>query len=169
MAATEYFGKATTDCMKLLMCDLDGTLIQTRSGAKFPKYAADWKFIDGVQENLIKYHKEGWSIVIISNQGGKNKTLISKKMASVYNTLKGLDVQIYIAHKYDHYRKPETGIFDEFILAQVSQHAKILWVGDAMGREGDFSDSDLKFGENLQAKYPKLDIEIHNEEFLQKK
>jgi DNA 3'-phosphatase len=154
----------------VLMCDLDGTLITTKSGNKFPKFAQDWKFIDGVFDKLQSL-KSTWSLVIITNQGGRNKKMISGKIASVYAELRkhGFNVQIYAAHKYDHYRKPETGIFDEYIFPQITEATQLIWVGDAMGREGDFSDSDLKFGENLKKKYPKLKIKVKNEKYLLKK
>lgn len=158
---------------KVLMCDLDGTLITTKSGNKFPKYADDWKFIDGVFAKLETFKTE-WSIVIITNQGGRNKKLIDGKLARVYEALvkKNFDVQLYAAQKYDHYRKPDTGIFDEYVYPQLNNVSELIWVGDAWGRKGiagredDFSDSDLRFGENLKAKYPKLKIKLKTEQFL---
>ena len=46
--------------IKIAMYDLDGTLIQPRSGAKFPKNAADWKWWDvKVKPKLVEARSQG--------------------------------------------------------------------------------------------------------------
>lgn len=53
---------------KIVGFDLDGTIIVTKSGAIFPRNAADWKFFhDCVPEVLRKYEKDGYRIVIFTN------------------------------------------------------------------------------------------------------
>ena len=56
--------------MKLLMVDKDGTLVKTRSGERFPNSPWDQQPIDGVERELLSLEVAGWTIVIISNQGG---------------------------------------------------------------------------------------------------
>ena len=56
---------------KVLFCDLDGTLIVTRSGNTFPMDENDWEFKYGIKEAIQKYNP-GF-IFIISNQGGIEK------------------------------------------------------------------------------------------------
>ena len=58
----------------IIAFDLDGTLITTKSGAKFSKSSDDWKFFHQNVPNMIreKYH-EGAHIAIISNQNGISK------------------------------------------------------------------------------------------------
>lgn len=63
--------------MKIAAFDLDGTLIVTKSGKRFPENERDWKlFHSNVKEKLQKYAHEGFLLVIISNQHGiaKGKT-----------------------------------------------------------------------------------------------
>lgn len=56
--------------MKLLLLDKDGTLVVPKSGAKFVNQAWDQELIPGVAEVLNRYVADGWTPIIISNQGG---------------------------------------------------------------------------------------------------
>jgi D-glycero-D-manno-heptose 1,7-bisphosphate phosphatase len=56
--------------MKILFCDVDGTLTRTISGNNFKLHPDDVKPIDGVCDLLWKYKEENWQIVGVSNQGG---------------------------------------------------------------------------------------------------
>ena len=55
---------------KAVLIDLDNTLITTRSGKKFPIHSEDWKFIPETLSAIQHYHKNGYMIVILSNQSG---------------------------------------------------------------------------------------------------
>lgn len=54
--------------MKLLLIDLDGTVRQPKSGAKFISQPDDQELIFGVEEAIALY--SDWTIVGITNQGG---------------------------------------------------------------------------------------------------
>lgn len=56
--------------MKLLFCDIDGTLTETISGATFKQHPNDVKVIEGAREAIAYFQSQGWTIVGISNQGG---------------------------------------------------------------------------------------------------
>lgn len=58
--------------------------------------------------------------------------------------------------KTDQRRKPNTGMFDEIYLKFGTREDDSLMVGDASGFEGQFSDSDKKFAENVGMDY--LDV-----------
>lgn len=56
--------------MKLLILDKDGTLVRPKSGHKFVQKPWDQIPLDGAQEKVQKYVKDGWYIAVASNQGG---------------------------------------------------------------------------------------------------
>lgn len=56
--------------MKLLLLDKDGTLVAPVSGAKFVQSPWDQAAISGVEGAIARYVSEGWTPVIVSNQGG---------------------------------------------------------------------------------------------------
>ena len=54
-----------------------------------------------------------------------------------------------VAFGKDEYRKPETGMWDFYTKNRNVNYDESFYVGDAAGRKKDFSDSDLKFAENI--------------------
>lgn len=54
--------------MKLLLLDLDGTVRQPKSGAKFISKPDDQELIFGVEEAIAQY--SDWGIIGVTNQGG---------------------------------------------------------------------------------------------------
>lgn len=55
---------------RLIIFDVDGTLVQTKSGATFRKSEDDWQWLPGRLERLAELRKQGIHIAIASNQGG---------------------------------------------------------------------------------------------------
>jgi D-glycero-D-manno-heptose 1,7-bisphosphate phosphatase len=58
------------DDRRLYIFDLDGTLVQTRSGNKFRRTPDDWAFIPGRIEAIQKLAREGHEVAVATNQGG---------------------------------------------------------------------------------------------------
>lgn len=56
--------------MKLLLLDLDGTLREPKSGAKFINNPLDQKPIDKAFDMCTNYQELGWFLIGVSNQGG---------------------------------------------------------------------------------------------------
>lgn len=56
--------------MKLLILDKDGTLVRPKSGHKFVQKPWDQIPLEGAQEKVREYAKDGWYIAVASNQGG---------------------------------------------------------------------------------------------------
>lgn len=81
---------------KLLICDKDGTLVRPASGATFVQHPQDQALIEGVAETIDRYHREGWSIVIASNQGGCDLSIVLGRKVPVgaYLHLDGQDYKI---------------------------------------------------------------------------
>jgi len=63
----EAGGKVIT---RLLLVDLDGTIREPLSGGQFIQHPQDQRIIKGADKAIAHYHKEGWVIVGITNQGG---------------------------------------------------------------------------------------------------
>ena len=63
---------------KIVFIDLDGTLIKTKSGSKFPKGVWDMDLNLKVFEQLKKMQPS--AIFIVSNQGGIQLNLIPKQL-----------------------------------------------------------------------------------------
>lgn len=64
--------------------------------------------------------------------------------------------------KSDHYRKPNTGMLETLTEKYVGDDfdyikSKSLMIGDASGKEGQFSDSDKKTAENFGIDYMDVD------------
>jgi bifunctional polynucleotide phosphatase/kinase len=155
---------------KIAAFDFDSTLVDQISGAKFPRDANDWEpFFDAkiMKEKFQQLDKNGYIIIIITNQGGVDKHKITidtmEQRIKNFTTFIG-DTPIYTfaAIKYDRFRKPCTGIWD-YITTHTSKGGwcaeeidvkNSFYVGDAAGRTHDcetgkdFSCSDRKFAYN---------------------
>lgn len=94
-----------------------------------------------------------YDVMVFTNQGGlkepgKNTTRhaqFKSKVSAVLEAL-GLPITVYAATCNDLYRKPRAGMW-EAMKADLGGEVEVklvesFLVGDAAGREGDFSDSD---------------------------
>ncbi|KAI9723474.1 MAG: hypothetical protein M1828_004204 [Chrysothrix sp. TS-e1954] len=172
--------------------DLDGTIITTASGKSFARDSSDWKFWDHcIPERLRRLHEEGYRLLLLSNQSGLNlktdpKTVktdkkrtidFKQKITAVLHRL-DLPISLYAATTQDRYRKPRTGMWEEFLedhdlegdLNNVDL-AQSFFIGDAAGRladgkksKADFSSSDRDFADNVGLKF-----ETPEEYFLQER
>eukprot|EP00914_Ancora_sagittata_P026691 GHVO01052488.1.p1 GENE.GHVO01052488.1~~GHVO01052488.1.p1 ORF type:complete len:182 (-),score=28.53 GHVO01052488.1:370-915(-) len=96
---------------KVACLDMDGTIIVTKSGRRFPRDDGDWKLYDaGVPKKLKEVHQAGYRIVIFSNQNG-----VQKKKQTVESITQKVDaiqiavdcpILVYIMIGVDKYRKP---------------------------------------------------------------
>jgi bifunctional polynucleotide phosphatase/kinase len=135
---------------KMAMFDYDWTLVRPLSNGTFSKSLDDWKWItEKVPEILQKYYDKGFCIVIISNQSKNTKM----KLQQIINVLSTLNIPSLISVGYDdNDKKPNTTMFDIIIKNKKIDMKKSFFVGDALGRKGDWSDSDKKFAENINIK-----------------
>ena len=144
-----------------LFIDLDGTIIETKSGRKFPVDSDDWKFKRHIWDALkytLDVHKNIGYIIIVSNQAGieagyvkeedfKSKLQkIKKRIESKYPYL--FVLSYYTTSKKSPMRKPNPGIAHACANKYQIDLASSVMIGDAGGEEGDFSDSDLQFAIN---------------------
>ncbi|GAA5938592.1 polynucleotide 3'-phosphatase [Sporobolomyces koalae] len=140
---------------KIAAFDIDGTLIVTRSGHKFPKDKDDFKFWSQpeVRDKIRAAYDDGFAIVLISNQAGSpgQQKAFEGKLPLLSRQLK-VPLRAFAALGRDVYRKPATAIWDEFVAnfngGIPIDYTKSYYVGDAAGRAGDHADTDRKFALN---------------------
>lgn len=153
---------------KLLLLDLDGTLIETVTGHTFPKGCWDMKFKEGILDAIKNYNPSG--VFICSNQGGIAKSFVNEFgfiAKSVYireciQEYTGISLVDYAyctnTEKDNEDRKPNIGMFKKACaFFNVHTPQSYLMVGDASGKPGNFSDSDKVFADNAGCKY--MDVE----------
>jgi bifunctional polynucleotide phosphatase/kinase len=170
---------------KIAMFDLDDTIIKF---TKFDDDKFEYKYIN-IIEKLVELNKE-YHLIIISNQLNllKNKNHRYEnwkiKIKSLFEdfTKNKLQIELYASVTDDIYRKPRWGIYN--IIFDKYKIKPEFYCGDALGRQGDFSDTDLKFALNCNIKvkspeniflhenskkinisYPKLNNNINNQIF----
>ena len=153
---------------KIIFCDLDGTLIDTISGETFPKGIWDMRIkfdvLDKIKELKPKF------LFIISNQGGIEKGFVNEyhfctKLGFIVHSIEeycNILVDYYYCSsndKDDENRKPNYGMLKDALTEYDinCSKSKILMIGDASGKSGQFSDSDKKTAENFGIDY--LDVE----------
>ena len=161
---------------KYLFCDFDGTLVDTLSGKTFPEGVWDMKVKFDVLDKIKELNPE--YVFIVSNQGGIESGFINENhfvdkcqyvcdIIREYCSIK--NVWFTYCNTNDKTagdRKPNTGML-EYMLEMYSDNGYwfntntelkngILMIGDASGKEGQFSDSDKKCAENFGIDY--LDV-----------
>ncbi|XP_067939267.1 uncharacterized protein F21D5.5-like isoform X2 [Watersipora subatra] len=114
-----FSGMSVQPNIKIAGFDMDGTLIITASGAKWPKNRDDWKFIyPEVPEKLRRLHKEGFKLIIFTNQGGiatgtVKPVDVKHKIEAIISSV-GVPMQAFIAGcKRGIFRKPLPGMWKE--------------------------------------------------------
>lgn len=146
--------------------DMDGCLIDTKSGRTFPTdYVTDWRLWHAtkVAAKLRDLHESGAYLCIISNQGGIDNgkvawTEVEPKIRGILDTL-GVPMDFICCHrKPSLYRKPSIGAWQLMQKHRCPSAIKgeSSYVGDAAGRPArgggrkkDFSDTDYKLALNL--------------------
>ena len=135
---------------KMAMFDYDWTLVKPISNGTFSKSVDDWRWItEKVPEILKKYYDKGYCIIIISNQTRNTEM----KLQQITNVLSTLPIPSLIAIGYENIdKKPNRTMFDIIKKNKKINMNKSFYVGDALGRQGDWSDSDKKFADNINIK-----------------
>ena len=156
---------------EVIFADLDGTLIETISGGTFPKGIWDMKLRFDVLDAIKKLNPE--YILIVSNQGGIERGLVDRGHFNLKLNYICQSIEEYCNcscygtycttnNKSDQFRKPNVGMLDYLTELYVgddfdSIKLKSLMIGDASGKEGQFSDSDKKTAENFGIDYIDVD------------
>ena len=152
---------------KVIFCDLDGTLIETVSGEPFPKGIWDMRIRFDVLAAIKELNPE--YIFIVSNQGGIESGFVDRddfksKFEYITRAVREYcDCDCYGMYcetndKSDPYRKPNVLMLEDLLESYVGDDFDYirqisLMIGDASGKEGQFSDSDKKTAENFYIDY----------------
>jgi len=156
----------TSYIKNVYMFDLDYTLIKTKSGKKFPVDKNDWILLNpNVKTKLANISK--CLVGIVSNQKGikteEQKKDWEYKLEQIGNELK-IDF-VFASMADDRYRKPLPGSYEyirEYYKSidwdKLNTNKKIYYIGDAFGREKDFSDTDVKYALNNKLKFKTPEI-----------
>lgn len=153
---------------KILFIDLDDTLIKTASGKTFAEDCTDFRIQKGVLDKIIETMPLDY-INIVTNQGGmgtyfteddfyiKNATIIHFMQSYLHDRGIWLEITTSVCTTMDKNnpcRKPNCGFLEHF-WKDHNDYTKdeMIMIGDASGKEGDFSDSDKKCAENFGIDY----------------
>lgn len=161
---------------RVLLCDLDGTIIVTRSGKTFPVDEDDWVFKDGIKEAIQRYDPK--YIFIITNQGGIEKGYVNevlfclklRNIISEISTWGNYIVDGIYCTSNDpkcYGRKPNIGMVNFFRHDVGFSNRNALMIGDASGLPGQFSDTDLQCAKNAGIKYCDVEVFIRNMNLIQ--
>lgn len=155
---------------KIASFDVDGTLIATQSGARFPKDDNDWRILYPEIPGILKEtYKNGYKIVLFTNQKGislgrQSENGFKSKIESI-QTKFGVPLQCFVSLGDGMYRKPLTGMWDNLEktgnYSITIDRSESFYVGDAAGREEnkkhkrkkDHSCADRLFALNLNVKF----------------
>lgn len=134
--------------MPIACFDLDNTLIVSRAGRHMPSGAHDWQWTHPrVKRVLRRLHAEGHGVVVLTNQARFTYSGVVKKR--IENVCRDLDLPLLVlVGKAGAYRKPRTEAWNYLCTRVCVDKDRSFFVGDAAGRPGDFSNSDLAFARN---------------------
>jgi len=134
---------------KMAAFDYDWTLVRPQSGGTFARNREDWRWMQpGVPTSLKAFYDAGYFIVIFTNQ---TKAFKREQVLKVLGDLK-IPMAVCIGvEKAD--QKPGVAMMDALTAriagAKEWKLSASFFVGDAMGRRGDWSDVDKVFAETV--------------------
>lgn len=133
---------------KLAIFDVDWTLIKPKEGRTFPKNKDDWIWLrESVPETVRNYHKDGYNIVFLTDQ--------SKpwKVSMIENVIQEIDVPITCLIAMNKtFHKPNPAFFMKNFADTFLPHSS-FYVGDAAGREGDWSRNDIEVASRIGVQF----------------
>jgi bifunctional polynucleotide phosphatase/kinase len=128
--------------------DVDWTLIKPKEGRKFPQNVDDWQWLrKSVPETIKKYYDDGYRIVFLTDQ--------SKpwKITMIENVIKNLNIHITCLIAMNKaFHKPNPAFFMENF-SDIYDRNTSFYVGDAAGRDDDWSRNDIDLASNIGVKF----------------
>jgi bifunctional polynucleotide phosphatase/kinase len=130
---------------KLAIFDFDHTIVKPKDGRTFPKDADDWIYVRESVPQIMKKYAKDYQIVIQTDQSQ------IWKIDMIRNVVADLSIEPVTAIIGFKIKKPETALFESVF--PTFNKEKSFYVGDAAGRQGDWSDKDLIFSQLLGVKF----------------
>ena len=141
---TCYYKLTTFRNLPICAFDFDETLVELHKT----------NIMSNVLETLVSLYQTH-DIVIFSNQMGisKGKTTQDEVQSRFINFIESFPyVSIFYSTEDDVYRKPMTGMYN-ICMSLTNNQSVEYFCGDAAGRKGDFSISDLYFANNCKIQF----------------
>jgi bifunctional polynucleotide phosphatase/kinase len=130
---------------KMAAFDYDWTLVSPKDGKTFPSNVHDWEWLyPTIPEKIKSYYDDEFMIVIFTNQSKDWKHEQIKLVAGSLN----IPIFIVVATEKCDY-KPNPILLNVLLGSNKINKDKSFFIGDALGRKSDFSDSDKVFAENI--------------------
>jgi bifunctional polynucleotide phosphatase/kinase len=130
---------------KIAAFDYDHTLVMPKDGRRFPKDVEDYMWLLPNVPDIVKsFYDNGFMIIIFTNQSKAWKVDQIQAAMSKLN----IPLTIVIALDKEDY-KPNPILFSTVVGEKKYDKKASFFVGDALGRKGDWSDSDAKFAEAI--------------------
>lgn len=132
---------------KMAIFDYDWTLVRPKSNGTFSRGLDDWTWLTkNVPNKIVEFYKKGYCIAVISNQ----TRMTQMKIEQIVNVMTTLDIPSVVAIGFQESdKKPNRTMFDTIVGEKKVDFEKSIFVGDALGRSDDFSDSDKQFALNI--------------------
>ena len=143
------------DGVKVILADLDHTLITPKGKHVFPKSLDDWKWKNDAIVPKLKemYNEKGYEIVIVSNQKKMTGDEVRAKAKMIYDDL-SLPFVFISGHSDMYYRKPQLGLLEVLIEYIFKERSNIdpssVFLGD--------SAADLYFARNTNIRFAHTDM-----------
>jgi DNA 3'-phosphatase len=141
---------------KIASFDLDETLVTTATGDSFfSKAPLEWQFkYDNIKEKFIELLNDEYCIMIIVNAAitttHRDNGTLKKAIESICRAL-NLPLVVYVSTKFNKYRKPNTGIFEDLVAGKyLIDFKKSFHCGD---NDNGTSRSDSKFASNCNVNF----------------
>ena len=130
---------------KMVGIDYDWTLVNPKDGKTFPSHIDDWEWYSPrVPDKLREYYDQGYMVVVFTNQSK------SWKCDQIKLSMESLNIPVFvvIARNKSEY-KPNPILFETLFTENEIDKSNSFFIGDALGRKNDFSDSDKVFAEKI--------------------
>lgn len=133
---------------KIAAFDFDWTLVKPKDRRRFPKAVDDWQWLYGtVPDKIRECYEKGYGIVVFTNQSKE------WKLDQIKQAMEAVKVPLMVAVAMDKAEyKPARDLWDAVVGTNSVAVEASFFVGDALGRPGDWAASDQQFADAIGIK-----------------